>query len=126
MKTIRMRESKFGRALVIETVARSGGCVHSQPAMHPPPRTALLHNRLRFGSFFGVCDASCGWLDACLGTACIRYILGFRVDPQDKLEGVFQELNSLHQVYSVNPIFGDFNQPTKTAPRPPTRVETSR
>eukprot|EP01048_Picozoa_sp_COSAG05_P009289 COSAG05_NODE_753_length_7528_cov_4.065823_3_plen_409_part_00 len=42
MKTIRMRESKFGRALVIETVQRSGG-----------------------------------------------YILGFRVDPQDKLEGVF-------------------------------------
>lgn len=59
MKTIRMRESKFGRALVIETVARSGG-----------------------------------------------YILGFRVDPADKLEGVYQELNSLHQVYSVNPIFG--------------------
>ena len=40
MKTIRMRDSKFGRALVVETVARSGG-----------------------------------------------YILGFRVDPQDKLEG---------------------------------------
>ena len=90
MKTIRMRDSKFGRALVVETVARSGG-----------------------------------------------YILGFRVDPQDKLEGnapphppapqaplavcfcvcpwptpvrvsagVYQELNSLHQVYSVNPIFG--------------------
>lgn len=59
MKTIRMRDSKFGRALVIETVARSGG-----------------------------------------------YILGFRVDPADKLEGVYQELNSLHQVYSVNPIFG--------------------
>ena len=56
MKTIRMRESKFGRALVIETVARSGG-----------------------------------------------YILGFRVDPQDKLEGVFQELNSLHQVKRDRP-----------------------
>ena len=40
MKTIRMRDSKFGRALVVETVARSGG-----------------------------------------------YILGFRVDPQDQLEG---------------------------------------
>ena len=40
MKTIRMRDSKFGRALVVDTVARSGG-----------------------------------------------YILGFRVDPQDKLEG---------------------------------------
>jgi len=59
MKTIRMRESKFGRALVLETVQRSGG-----------------------------------------------YILGFRVDPQDKLEGVFQEIKSLHQVYSVTPLFG--------------------
>jgi hypothetical protein len=70
MKTIRMRESKFGRALVIETVARSGG-----------------------------------------------YILGFRVDPADKLEGVYQELNSLHQVYSVNPIFGiDFVHEEKQKP----------
>lgn len=70
MKTIRMRESKFGRALVIETISKSGG-----------------------------------------------YILGFRVDPQDKLEAVFQEITSLHQVYSVNPMFGiDFVHEEKEAP----------
>jgi len=59
IKTVRVRDSKFGTALVIETSARSGG-----------------------------------------------YILGFRVDPQDKLQDVFQEIKSLWQVFSSNPIFG--------------------
>ena len=51
MQSIRIRDSKFGPALVIETTARSGG-----------------------------------------------YILGFRVDPQDKMQDVFQEITSLHKV----------------------------
>jgi hypothetical protein len=34
------------------------------------------------------------------------YILGFRVDPQDRINDVFQEINSLFQVYSVAPLFG--------------------
>ena len=34
------------------------------------------------------------------------YILGFRVDPADRLEEVHHELHSLHQIYSVHPIFG--------------------
>ena len=34
------------------------------------------------------------------------YILGFRVDPQDRINEVFQEINSLYQIYSVGPIFG--------------------
>lgn len=59
MQSIRIRDSKFGPALVIETTARSGG-----------------------------------------------YILGFRVDPQDKMQDVFQEITSLHKTFSVNPIFG--------------------
>eukprot|EP00898_Chlorokybus_atmophyticus_P005142 jgi/Chlat1/5629/Chrsp369S05412 len=59
MKSIRIRDSKFGPALVIETTARSGG-----------------------------------------------YILGFRVDPQERMHEVFQEVQSLFQVYSVNPTFG--------------------
>lgn len=59
MKSIRIRDSKFGPALVIETTQRSGG-----------------------------------------------YILGFRVDPQEKMKDVFKEVNSLHQVFSVNPVFG--------------------
>ena len=59
MKVIRMRDSKFGKALVIETVARSGG-----------------------------------------------YILGFRIDPIGKLQDIFQEIKSLHELYSSNPVFG--------------------
>ena len=34
------------------------------------------------------------------------YVLGFRVDPQEKLEQVFKEISSLHKIYSDNPIFG--------------------
>ena len=38
------------------------------------------------------------------------YILGFRVDPQDRIAGVFQEISSLHQVYFAKPNFGvDFS-----------------
>ena len=54
-----MRESKFGKALVLETFAKAGG-----------------------------------------------YILGFRVDPQDRIAEVFQEIHSLFQIYSVGPLFG--------------------
>ena len=34
------------------------------------------------------------------------YVLGFRVDPQEKLEQVYKEISSLHKIYSDNPIFG--------------------
>jgi len=67
MKSIRIRDSKFGRAFVVETSPKSGG-----------------------------------------------YVLGFRLDPQDRLDDVFKEVTSLHQVYSVNPIFGvDFQEEEK-------------
>ncbi|KAK3282283.1 Bardet-Biedl syndrome 5 protein [Cymbomonas tetramitiformis] len=59
MKSIRIRDSKFGPALVIETTPRSGG-----------------------------------------------YILGFRVDPQERMRDIYKEIHSLWQVFSVNPIFG--------------------
>ncbi len=59
IKAIKVRDSKFGHALVIETSPRSGG-----------------------------------------------YILGFRVDPYEKLREVYQEIKTLHDVYSVTPIFG--------------------
>mmetsp|Transcript_7026 Transcript_7026/g.8039 ORF Transcript_7026/g.8039 Transcript_7026/m.8039 type:complete len:358 (+) Transcript_7026:317-1390(+) len=59
MKSIRIRDSKFGPALVIETTPRSGG-----------------------------------------------YILGFRVDPQERMRDIYKEIQSLWQVFSVNPIFG--------------------
>lgn len=59
IKTIRIRDSKFGPALVIETSRESGG-----------------------------------------------YILGFRIDPSERLNDVFKEITSLHQVYSVSPVLG--------------------
>lgn len=34
------------------------------------------------------------------------YILGFRVDPEEKLKNLYKELISLHSVYKSNPIFG--------------------
>lgn len=34
------------------------------------------------------------------------YILGFRVDPEEKLKTLYKELTSLHSVYKSNPIFG--------------------
>lgn len=59
IKAIKVRDSKFGHALVVETSPRSGG-----------------------------------------------YILGFRVDPYEKLTEVFKEIKTLHEVYSQTPIFG--------------------
>ena len=59
MKSIKIRDSKFGNALVIETNPKSGG-----------------------------------------------YVLGFRLDPAEKLQAVAQEVRNLHNVYGENPIFG--------------------
>lgn len=59
IQSARVRSSKFGPALVVETSVSSGG-----------------------------------------------YILGFRVDPEERLRELFNELRSLHQVFSINPIFG--------------------
>ena len=54
-----MKDSKFGKALVIESSELSGG-----------------------------------------------YILGFRIDPAERLEEITQEVISLHKTYSETPIFG--------------------
>ncbi|KAL4222449.1 Bardet-Biedl syndrome 5 protein [Mactra antiquata] len=59
MKTIKIRDSKFGLALVVESSTQSGG-----------------------------------------------YVLGFRIDPVEKLQQVHKELLSLHKVYSNCPVFG--------------------
>lgn len=59
MKAIKVRDSKFGHALVIETTQASGG-----------------------------------------------YILGFRVDPYEKLAEVYKEMRTMHDVYAHTPIFG--------------------
>nr|CAD7440018.1 unnamed protein product [Timema bartmani] len=59
VNSVRIRESKFGTALVVESAEQSGG-----------------------------------------------YVLGFRIDPAEKLHMVYKELSSLHKVYSLNPVFG--------------------
>ena len=33
-------------------------------------------------------------------------MLGFKIDPEDKLKDAFKEINSLYKVYSASPIFG--------------------
>lgn len=59
MVSLRIRESKYGLALVIQTAQTAG-----------------------------------------------NYVLGFRIDPQDKLHEIHKELSSLFAVYSQTPIFG--------------------
>ncbi len=56
---MKIRDSKFGVAMVLETVQSSGG-----------------------------------------------FVLGFRVDPVDKLKDIVQEIHSLYQVFHASPIFG--------------------
>ncbi|XP_068244808.1 Bardet-Biedl syndrome 5 protein homolog isoform X2 [Palaemon carinicauda] len=57
--SVKVRESKFGMALVIESSEASGG-----------------------------------------------YVLGFRIDPSEKLHEVHKEISSLYNVYSQSPVFG--------------------
>jgi Bardet-Biedl syndrome 5 protein len=54
-----IRDSRFGKALVMETTPLSGG-----------------------------------------------YVLGFRVDPADRLQTVYKEITSLFDIYSKSPMFG--------------------
>lgn len=34
------------------------------------------------------------------------YVLGFKLDPEEKMKQLYKELTSLHTVYSAKPIFG--------------------
>ncbi|GFO21367.1 Bardet-Biedl syndrome 5 protein homolog [Plakobranchus ocellatus] len=78
MKVVKVRDSKFGIALVVETTAMSGG-----------------------------------------------YVLGFRIDPLEKLQATAKMIQNLHKVYSTCPIFGvefevdDTPQPTESMTRTP-------
>ncbi|CAF0794727.1 unnamed protein product [Brachionus calyciflorus] len=68
MKAVKIRDSKFGVALVIETLPTSG-----------------------------------------------NYVLGFKIDPEDKLKDVFKEISSLYKIFSSSPIFGvDFEVEDRT------------
>ncbi|RNA32571.1 Bardet-Biedl syndrome 5 [Brachionus plicatilis] len=68
MKGIKIRDSKFGTALVVETLPNSG-----------------------------------------------NYVLGFKIDPEEKLKDVYKEISSLYKIFSSSPIFGvDFELEDKT------------
>lgn len=70
IRSIKIRDSKFGLALVIESSQQSGG-----------------------------------------------YVLGFKIDPVEKLQEAIKEINSLHRVYSASPIFGvDYEMEEKPQP----------
>ncbi|CAG5123192.1 unnamed protein product, partial [Candidula unifasciata] len=68
MKTVKIRDSKFGIALVVETTQMSGG-----------------------------------------------YVLGFRIDPMEKLQATTKMIQNLHRIYSACPVFGvEFEMDDKT------------
>ncbi|KAB1279420.1 Bardet-Biedl syndrome 5 protein-like protein [Camelus dromedarius] len=76
-RSIKIRDSKFGLALVIESSQQSGG-----------------------------------------------YVLGFKIDPVEKLQESVKEINSLHKVYSASPIFGvDYEMEEKPQPLEALTVE---
>ena len=35
-----------------------------------------------------------------------NYVLGFKIDPEEKLKDTLKEINSLYKVFSGSPIFG--------------------
>uniref|UniRef100_A0A3Q2DFU4 Bardet-Biedl syndrome 5 protein homolog n=1 Tax=Cyprinodon variegatus TaxID=28743 RepID=A0A3Q2DFU4_CYPVA len=52
------------------------------------------------------------------------YVLGFKIDPVEKLQDALKEINSLHKVYSANPIFGvDYEMEEKPQPLEELTVE---
>ncbi|XP_031816361.1 Bardet-Biedl syndrome 5 protein isoform X2 [Sarcophilus harrisii] len=77
IRSIKVRDSKFGLALVIESFQQSGG-----------------------------------------------YVLGFKIDPVEKLQESVKEINSLHRVYSASPVFGvDYEMEEKPQPLEDLTVE---
>ncbi|XP_058889685.1 Bardet-Biedl syndrome 5 protein homolog isoform X4 [Acipenser ruthenus] len=77
IRSIKIRDSKFGLSLVIESSQQSGG-----------------------------------------------YVLGFKIDPLEKLQDAVKEINSLHRVYSTSLIFGvDYEMEEKPQPLEELTVE---
>jgi len=35
-----------------------------------------------------------------------NYVLGFKIDPEEKLKDAYKEISSLYKVYSASPLFG--------------------
>lgn len=52
------------------------------------------------------------------------YVLGFRIDPFERLENFYKELTSLYTVYSENPVFGVIYDGKITVPLKPNESES--
>lgn len=78
VKSFRVRESKFGQTLVLETFAKSGGYVLGEWQVLRPVRCGDLRLTCR------LCRASSE----------------FRIDPIEKLEAVMKEMKSFHSLFS--------------------------
>lgn len=86
--TIVVRESKFGLAVIVETRATSSS------------DAAASRNA-------GATESGNS------SSAHTPYVLGFRIDPSEKLQLIVKELKSCHEVYAKNPVFGvDYCMPT--------------
>ena len=79
---MKIRDSKFGIALVIETLST----------------VFDLYSYIKWQKYlaftFTFTDKG--------GS----YVLGFKIDPEEKLKEAFKEINSLYKIYSATPIFG--------------------
>ncbi|XP_052869232.1 Bardet-Biedl syndrome 5 protein homolog [Anopheles cruzii] len=73
--SVRIRESKYGPALVVQTLETGGS-----------------------------------------------YVLGFRIDPPERLGDVYKELLSLHSVYTETPVFGVVYEAPVDTERPPSKT----
>ena len=76
-RSIRVRDSKFGKALVIETSPTQNGA---------------------------------------------GFVLGFRVDPAEKLPRIYEEISNLHSLFTAKPVFGVDHESEE---KPPTLSEAT-
>lgn len=111
-----MRDSKFGPALVVETSPRSGGYILGKDT---PPDLVILQQtwvNLPYSNspphpLRSLYPSPCSHhmtllLSLFVNAPLLPCCPGFRIDPNDRLMSVHKELASLHQIFSVNPIFG--------------------
>lgn len=102
--SIRIRDSKFGLALVIESsrqVTLSGFSLISFADSFDQNAVMIWWYVVLFLPA-SADHIQTHWLLFQSG----GYVLGFKIDPVEKLQDALKEINSLHKVYSANPIFG--------------------
>ncbi|EPQ02276.1 Bardet-Biedl syndrome 5 protein like protein, partial [Myotis brandtii] len=122
IRSIKIRDSKFGLALVIESSQQSGGYVLGfkidpvEKLQASVKEINSLHKVYSASPIFGV--------DYEMEEKSGGYVLGFKIDPVEKLQASVKEINSLHKVYSASPIFGvDYEMEEKPQPLEALTVE---